>query len=1018
MWRDVRTVFADLADVEGGRWAEVPVEALLTLGDAHSAIEAVWDELASDSRPGLKTLLRLAQLRYVTATIGDPFVLAPIVSVTFCGDRGFGQTDRYSSRGGVGETIRGLVLAWLRGMARDGRTPDRLRQDVRDRILASDPVPYAEFAVEALAMLGPDLDDDTEQWLRRVASDDPHRLHPAVESFAVALSLSEVRPQLLTDLSESYYIERPEPEDDTWNGSGLLEDGIRDLHHGLGVGAPFAAWYYGPFFRLLNAVPVETLAMINRMLDHAATARGARAQRRWGGDLDDPDEIVDGVDLDIPGIGPRHYVGDAHVWGWYRGSTVGPYPCMSALLAVERFADHLISTLDIPPGPIVQLLLRDCHNLAMPALIVGLLVRHLDKAGDLLDSWLTHPVVWGLEAGRVTGEGHLHVQSRDDDDVVGRDRRRLTPRDVAAEMTLRAKLSGDEPRLDALGAVADRLLVGGRADIEGDADPGDRLAVVEGWASVFRPENYHARRAPDGAVVMQYEPPEPVATALAPTTADLQVGNEALRLQLTYSDSGDRADGWPTEALLNDIALARQLAVEPPVRGPLYPEDPVAAVAAAAVISHATGRICVHDDDLQWAAATVLTAAMHPRIDFMSSPSTGYPMAADRSAAKAVPSLLLAPFDHLHLDQTPINDALIALATSVYDEVRTALVAGCKGLWAAPCTPGTCPRHGAPWAAVQAGLGDCRVGPWNKEAQRRLPEHLPPPYSKTLGAVPPTDLLVNRLALPIACAADARAAACISSEAAALLEVLLDAHRRGTDHWMTKGYGGYEDPQRELVARVLIDLTVNGEPFSLVAHMETFAGNAKALHQMLHDFAILFTYNQELRRALPTVWPVVLQTTLDAIEGGADLHGNHHWADYALGVLLPTPKLRAADPHPDNTLEKARVDWLAPEALSDLFDRWIALATGEPKAADAVAQYARTTSSAWQPTTGLTWLERIINNRYDDFANRCWFVMNWLTGLREATTLASEPLSQWRRIVDGLAGAGDSHAVDLQRIDE
>jgi hypothetical protein len=358
---------------------------------------------------------------------------------------------------------------------------------------------------------------------------------------------------------------------------------------------------------------------------------------------------------------------------------------MSALLAVERFADHLINALNMPPGTVVPLLLRDCHNLAMPGLIVGLLVRHLGKIGDLLDPWLTHPSVRQLEIARATREGHLHVQGPDAQDVVGRDRRRLTPRDVAAEMTLRAMVAGDQARLDALAAAGDRLLANARADAEGDSDPNDRLVVAEGWASVFRPENYHTHRMPDGSIVVQYEPPEAVATALAPTAAQLTVGNEALRLQSTYSDY-EHPDDWPTDTLLADIAIARRLAADPPLLGPLHPQDPVAAVAAAAIVSHALGSVTVGYDDLQWAADTILAAAVNPDVDDMSYESTMYPMAADRAAAKAVPSLLLEAFDNLTIHQTDIHDALTALATSLFDEVRTALVGGCAPVWTAPCT--------------------------------------------------------------------------------------------------------------------------------------------------------------------------------------------------------------------------------------------------------------------------------------------------------------------------------------------
>jgi hypothetical protein len=216
---------------------------------------------------------------------------------------------------------------------------------------------------------------------------------------------------------------------------------------------------------------------------------------------------------------------------------------------------------------------------------------------------------------------------------------------------------------------------------------------------------------------------------------------------------------------------------------------------------------------------------------------------------------------------------------------------------------------------------------------------------------------------------------------------------------------------------------IQGEPEPLIEHLKTFAANADALQQLLGDFATMFTYDSELRHALPTTWPLVLQTTLDAINAGADLHGDGHWGEYALAALLPTPQPRIGDPNPDNILNAARLDWLPPEALNGVIDRWITITTGEPKAADAVAQFARTTSTAWQTTTGLAWLDRIISNRYEWFANRCWFVTNWLSELRESTTLDRhtldrQTLTHWRRIVDGLAAAGDRRAVDLQRIDE
>src|SRR5439155_11952523 len=104
---------------------------------------------------------------------------------------------------------------------------------------------------------------------------------------------------------------------------------------------------------------------INRMLDHAAAVRVGTPEP-WEPPLATSDEPLPGLDLDLLGIGTRRCVGDGHVWCWYRGSSVGPYPCMSALLAAERFADHLVDSLGLPLAAVTQMLLRDCHNLAMP----------------------------------------------------------------------------------------------------------------------------------------------------------------------------------------------------------------------------------------------------------------------------------------------------------------------------------------------------------------------------------------------------------------------------------------------------------------------------------------------------------------------------------------------------------------------------------------------------------------------------------------------------------------------------
>ena len=109
----------------------------MTFGDAEPAIRELWDTLAANRGPSLATLLRLAEARYVSSTVGDAFALAPLVKVAFCERLPLEHGPRLGHRT-IHEVIDDLVLAWLRGMITVRVQPDDLRQGVRDTILADD----------------------------------------------------------------------------------------------------------------------------------------------------------------------------------------------------------------------------------------------------------------------------------------------------------------------------------------------------------------------------------------------------------------------------------------------------------------------------------------------------------------------------------------------------------------------------------------------------------------------------------------------------------------------------------------------------------------------------------------------------------------------------------------------------------------------------------------------------------------------------------------------------------------
>lgn len=1018
-WASLSASFREVASTHGDRWLEVPYEALLALGDAESAIRELWGTLTENSCTALMTLLRLAEARYVNGTMGDAFALAPLVKVGFC-ERPMIEGSPRVGRRTVHELIRDLVLAWLRGMATTHPQPHPLRQEVRDVILDGEPALYDDFAVEALACLGPDIDHRAEEWLRGVATDSPENLGSAVESAVVAVSMSQAQPKLLLDLAEAYYIEKPAPRN-RWGSGYALDNGIRNVKHGLdGFGVPQAAWYYGPFFRLLNTVPADTIGFINRMLDHAAKLRvGSRSAYS---DYSEEPEDLEGVHLDLPGADRRLYVGDSHVWAWYRGTTVGPYPCMSALLALERFIDHLLENLNLPAQMIVEHLLRDCHNLAVPGLVVGFLARHPDATGALLDPFLASPAVWNLEFARVTGDFAFRVRDADADKLTGSDRRRRTFHEIAGEMVVNARLTSDDERLAQLQLIGAMLLETARAELgDNGSDDNEYLAVVEGWSEEFRIQNYRVNRS-GAQIVVQFERPEQIEEILAPRNAELRTTNTLYGLQNRYAQYNEEPESWPVESLDEDLATARRLADAQAADSMLWPENALVAVAAAAVRAHAMGLVTLDLSDVIWAVDAVIWAAEYPQIDAMSDSSSMFWVGADRAAAASAPLLLLAPFDDLELGRSRVENCLKSLTTSLFDEVRANYVKGCKLVWYAPCDideySGECRRHQSAWVAATAGLIDCRLGSWIQETQRRNPDPLPMPFHESLPTVADGDLMVNRLRMPVACMVDARRVTCLEGAVNALWAPLWDAHRRGLLYWWKKGYDHQAHISHEPIAQRMIEIALDGDRDTVDAHIKAFASDSRALHKLFDGFKTVFTYDERLRQSLVDFWPWALEIALDSLGDRAETHSQKDWFGYVTASLLPTPHARSWDPDIDNTLLRCRENWLQPNALGALGERWQRLARGEPKAVDAVIKFAKSASTQWQATSALAWIESIIDERYDRFANHAWLLEEWLLELRNSGLVIGDTKSRYHRIVDGLAAAGDRAAVRIQQLDE
>lgn len=216
----------------------------------------------------------------------------------------------------------------------------------------------------------------------------------------------------------------------------------------------------------------------------------------------------------------------------------------------------------------------------------------------------------------------------------------------------------------------------------------------------------------------------------------------------------------------------------------------------------------------------------------------------------------------------------------------------------------------------------------------------------------------------------------------------------------------------------MIEIAIDSDRKLVKAFIETLAANSNALHLLFDGFATVFTYDQGSRQSMSEFWPWALEIALDAVGDGSDLRSEHHWFDYMTAALIPTPSPHSWDPDIDGTLTRARENWIQPDALGGLADRWLQLARWEPRAVDAVIKFGKSAPRAWQTTVALAWIETIIDGRYDLIANRLYYLEEWLGELRNQGLIVDEVKNHYHRIIDGLAAAGDRGAVRLQQLDE
>lgn len=1079
----------------GARWADVPGEALLRLADPSALLRDSWPGLRSDDDAGLRQLARLVDQRLRDGSgIVDLVAVEPIITLLLEDDAPWRAGEHAEAllrdwlqahvvaETPVGQPLRVLLRTRLveacdeadRRLAEQLEAEAAAREEcasaaVEDRRLglpgprvaalgvhygfhgrSRPPVPYQitqEIVLELLALLGPDLGNEGETVLRRVARDAPSELTPAIEELLTDRALANGPHGLLAHLTEAYYL------DDEANSSGFFEYGVRQhSSRSDGLLVPQAGWYRGPFMVLFQTDFRNGVAVLNRLLNHAALIRARTPGEpfQWLPPLDNEavaasqEEATAAAQIELSITGTCHrYIGDAEVWCWYRGTGMGPHPCVSALHALERICDRLIEA-GTPVGHVVSALLDGCNNLAMVGLIVSILVRHFNDAGDLLDPYLAEPGIWEFEFQRVVAEKSGFTA--DSDGIVAPERRSWSFREIAMQMALQA----DDERAYELRELGERLVENARRLIESardDAVPDDiddsfktELAIVRGWASGLDRDRYRYFEGSDSLYV-QAVPPEEVTEALRSSDEEMQRAHEHFRLMNRYliRRAREHEDAIRTEELAVDIAAARELLENPPSLSTDQRWDTPAMVAAAALEAHLLRGVALPSDALAFAAETVLRIGegeAWPRSDEIET--AYFEQGADRSAARAVPLLLLPVAAQLRIDMdgrhgritrrpswrrrafqrsAAVDDidgdatlrraraAAIGLARTEVYEVRLHLARGLDHLWESRCAEGGTCQHEAGILLATETMRDCVLGGWDPKTGRRGTVMLEEPVTESLASVAGDSINSFRLDAAIRALAPAVTAdICVSTRARARLMSLLAAHGRSL---LSKTRGRADpDPRGThslVAARALLMLAEDGDGEAIDALIADYA-NCSAL--LANLFRALSATAEEIANRAATarqIWPIVVRRVLNLANSGYTPFEDHHYGAMALAALIPNAANEVAYLY--HEVQDQPIKWWDPLALRPEVEAWLEVAAGNPICVDQLIIFLGTISPEDQARIGLPWVATLVLADPVRVARESWMLSDWLIEMRPgAADVGLE--AEWQQVVDALVVAG------------
>ena len=863
-----------------------------------------------------------------------------------------------------------------------------------------------ERLVELLALLGPDINDDVVACLRAIAEDSPEHLQPAVDKSWCAWAIAMHDQHILLELTEVYYIDPGPRRGRRYNGIREHEFAFRQSMSGHGRG-PF--WVMARFAMVHEWAPV-----LNRILNHAVKVQSSDDDGTGSG------TGPKGFTLSIDGT-ERTYFGEAGAWAWNRGAVNGPHPCMSALQAVERWFDEMVAA-GAPVKDIVAALLDGCENVAMVGLIVGCIIRHLDKGPEVLLPYLREPLVWQFDSLRVTYDT-VGFGRASDDGVANAEMRSCSVRDIASFLVMGGNT-----------ALRAKLKEAGEALVANTGRFDSSESTVRQWAASLDVANMRSEPAEGGYVRVTFDEPADVEAEVAPMRAEFARYNELLGIQNRYWIPARQKPGeWtpPTPAeIAADLAAAKDLYENPPTMAGGDPLLAVTYVAAAAVRAAADGHPEAFGDNAAFAITTVLgVIQLHadsgePAEDTLRFETD---IGTRAAASGAVPLLALpALADRLEAAGVAIDDVAAAAATIgplAHVGACLAFARSCDTLWDHPCTGHPC-IHVTAYQTVLDLARVAEIGDFEYETQCSPRIYIEGDVVTRVARIRPDRLDTPRLSATIRALGYASStSACIADTANEDLAKLLTAQVTAMVAQETGDsrpfYIDDNDAQTISAARALLhnlNRTDGTAQDLLLEYLTTLAPDPHLLSAFLRDLSAVGAETPQLADTARNIWPTVISHLLDHVElhrNIYDTNGNRDtFIDFAISHLLPN--LDSVPEGLHSELRRETFPWMDPEQLVEFIPRWLPWAAGRSYCLFELVRFLRKQPLDRQVTDGLEWLADLCTSNPNRQLATDVAMNEWLVEIKPEAD-ARGAGEAWLNLVDRLVSAGNRDLASYSR---